>query len=77
MCFWNNIDRRPLFFFTECRVGTYGLECGNECGNCSNSEWCYHVNGSCPNGCDVGVFGDYCDQGTKLEKGIKNISRCI
>lgn len=42
------------------------------CGNCSNGDWCFHMNGSCPNGCDVGVFGDKCDQGTDSTKGIKN-----
>ena len=50
-------------FFKECSDGTYGLECGNLCGNCSNGDRCNHVNGSCPNGCDAGVFGDKCDKG--------------
>lgn len=69
----NNIDTRPLgFFFAECSAGTYGLNCGKVCGNCSNGDWCFHMNGSCPNGCDVGVFGDKCDQGTDSAKGIKN-----
>lgn len=53
-----------LFFFPECDDGTYGLECENACGNCSDGNWCNHMNGSCPNGCDMGVFGDTCDKGS-------------
>ena len=33
------------------------------CGNCSRGDQCNHVNGSCLNGCDVGVYGDKCDKG--------------
>ena len=40
----------------------YGPGCKKTCGNCSNAEQCHHVNGSCLNGCDVGVFGDRCNQ---------------
>ena len=33
------------------------------CGNCSNGEPCYHVDGTCPNGCEAGMYGDRCDLG--------------
>ena len=49
--------------FIECKQFTYGLECNQTCGNCTRGEQCYHVNGSCLSGCDVGVHGDKCDSG--------------
>ena len=33
------------------------------CGNCSNGEPCHHVDGTCPHGCDAGMYGDKCDKG--------------
>ena len=33
------------------------------CGNCSNGEPFHHVEGTCPNGCDAGMYGDKCDLG--------------
>lgn len=38
------------------------------CGKCLNGVKCNHVNGSCPNGCDTGVFSDKCDQGKQKYK---------
>ena len=49
--------------FTECDNKTYGLDCRESCGNCSNGELCHHVDGSCPYACDVGVYGKTCDKG--------------
>ena len=46
-----------------CEQFTYGLECKQACGYCSKGEQCNHVNGSCLNGCDVGVYDDKCDKG--------------
>ena len=54
------------FFVKECKSKQYGFECNQTCGNCSNGEECHHVDGRCLNGCDVGVFGDKCDQGKML-----------
>ena len=50
-------------FFSECTDKRYGPECRNVCQNCLNGEQCHHVNGSCPNGCDKGTYGDNCDIG--------------
>ena len=36
------------------------------CGNCSNREPCHHVDGTCPHGCDAGMYGDKCDLGNKV-----------
>ncbi|XP_062567555.1 multiple epidermal growth factor-like domains protein 11, partial [Saccostrea cucullata] len=46
----------------QCDNNRYGPECNMICGKCGNAEQCNHVNGSCPNGCDVGVQGNKCDQ---------------
>ncbi|XP_078330538.1 uncharacterized protein LOC144624552 [Crassostrea virginica] len=43
-----------------CNVYTYGSDC-TYCGNCSGGVQCNHVTGTCPNGCDAGIYGDKCD----------------
>ena len=50
-------------YFTECDGHTYGLGCKQSCGKCSGGVQCDHVTGSCPNGCDAGMYGDKCDIG--------------
>ena len=52
-----------IFILSECEELTYGLDCNQTCGNCSKEEQCNRVNGSCLNGCDLGVYGDKCDRG--------------
>lgn len=41
------------------------MNCDQICGNCSYGQKCSHVNGSCLNGCAVGVYGDKCDNGKR------------
>ena len=55
-----------LIVIKECGENTYGAECKQSCGNCSNREPCHHVNGSCPSGCDAGAYGDKCDIGSTI-----------
>ena len=56
-----------LFYLTGCNVYTYGSDC-IYCGNCSGGVPCNHVTGTCPNGCDEGIYGDKCDFGSlKIE----------
>ncbi|XP_078329082.1 uncharacterized protein LOC111114425 isoform X2 [Crassostrea virginica] len=43
-----------------CNAYTYGSNCIH-CGNCSGGVQCNHVTGTCPNGCDAGIYGDKCD----------------
>ncbi|XP_078330537.1 uncharacterized protein LOC144624551 [Crassostrea virginica] len=43
-----------------CNIYTYGSDCIH-CGNCSGGVQCNHVTGTCPNGCDAGIYGDKCD----------------
>ena len=41
------------------------MNCDQTCGNCSYGQKCSRVNGSCLNGCAVGVYGDKCDNGKR------------
>ena len=59
-----------LIVIKECGENTYGAECKQSCGNCSNREPCHHVNGSCPSGCDAGAYGDKCDIGSTISYRI-------
>ena len=51
-----------VFYVTGCNVYTFGSDC-KHCGNCSDGVQCNHVTGTCPNGCDAGIYGDKCDLG--------------
>lgn len=51
------LHRLNIFFMTECRGNTFGIDCKQICGNCKNGEQCHEVNGSCPNGCNEGATG--------------------
>lgn len=59
---------RSLVFFisVECGGSTYGTECNELCGHCVNNETCYHVNGSCANGCAAGWENDVCKKSKHL-----------
>ena len=61
-----------LFYVTGCNVYTYGSDCIH-CGNCSDGVHCNHVTGTCPNGCDAGMYGDKCDLGKMRIKFSFNI----
>ena len=43
------------------------------CGNCRNGEPCHHVDGTCPHGCDAGMYGDKCDLGNMSIKFSNDI----
>lgn len=47
-----------------CDNNSYGIECKERCGQCSNGEQCDHRNGNCPNGCGPGFLGDKCTRGS-------------
>ena len=53
-----------VFYVTGCNAYTYGSDCIH-CGNCSGGVQCNHVTGTCPNGCDTGIYGDKCDFGNE------------
>lgn len=60
---------RSYFFFkisVECGGSTYGTDCNESCGHCVNNETCYHVNGSCANGCAAGWENDVCKKSKHL-----------
>lgn len=51
---------------TECKNKTYGPGCLKTCGHCVNGEQCNHVNGTCHNGCEAGIYGSHCQMGISL-----------
>ena len=46
-----------------CENGTYGNDCNNTCGLCTDKESCFHTNGTCLVGCDPGYIGELCKTG--------------
>ena len=60
---YNPYIQEKYDIFTECADNTYGLECTKSCPKCKDSEQCDHVNGSCLNGCEKGIYGVNCDRG--------------
>ena len=52
----------------KCTGNTYGLKCEQSCGKCSGGVQCDYVTGSCPNGCDAGMYGYKCDLGKVIVK---------
>ena len=48
---------------TECKAGSYGINCGASCGSCKSGTVCGRVNGACVQGCDPGYTGTICKQG--------------
>lgn len=46
--------------FSGCDGGSYGNECNETCGNCSDVNQCSHINGTCLTGCYAGYKGDLC-----------------
>lgn len=54
------------YISVECGGSTYGTECNKSCGHCVNNETCYHVNGSCANGCAAGWENDVCKKSKHL-----------
>ena len=56
-----------------CAEGYYGDECSKVCGWCKHADDCYHVNGTCLNGCESGYIDDMC----KTRKYIKTVFSCL
>ena len=46
-----------------CENGTYGNDCNNTCGHCTDKGSCFHTNGTCLVGCDPGYVGELCKTG--------------
>ena len=46
-----------------CENGTYGYDCNNTCGHCTDKESCFHTNGTCRFGCNPGYIGELCKTG--------------
>lgn len=49
-----------VILVSECTKGSYGSGCNETCGHCRHVSQCFHINGSCPTGCDTGYQGGLC-----------------
>ena len=49
-------------YFSACDGGKYGKECKNTCGECMEQEDCFHINGTCLNGCASGYQEFLCNR---------------
>lgn len=65
-------------FGTGCTENTYGFECSQKCGKCRNRSQCNHVTGTCPKGCDKGIYGDKCVSGLSNYHNVtsRNMLHC-
>lgn len=60
-----------IIYITDCDENKYGENCSKSCGNCSGSEQCHHINGTCINGCESGYQGPKCiDSGYIVSRNI-------
>ena len=65
------------YCLSECTPNSYGIDCLENCGNCSTGGNCHHVNGTCLHGCNEGVYGDKCKTGEFVRLYNHNIDKCI
>ena len=49
--------------YSECRNGTFGVDCSQTCGFCLDREPCNKETGVCEVGCAAGYHGDKCTLG--------------
>ena len=59
-------QNKPPFFncfyhiLKDCDAGTFGKDCNSTCGHCVDEETCFHINGTCLDGCVPGFTGEQC-----------------
>ena len=58
-----NTSLLNVYYFLACENSLYGIECNSTCGHCSSQNDCFHENGTCFNGCELGYSGDLCQNG--------------
>lgn len=57
---------------SECQLGYYGENCGNQCSeNCNVTSRCDRFTGNCNRGCKLGWTGNTCDQSEYTVKKSK------
>ena len=64
-------------YVQACENGYYGIECNSTCGQCSFQNDCFHENGTCFNGCELGYSGDLCQNGKVNTKHWTSFKRHI
>ena len=59
-----------FIFFLACSRGAYGTKCHEMCGHCFEEQNCFHIDGTCLNGCDPGYYGVSCKTGTFTSSSV-------
>lgn len=68
--------KNVLNYFIGCDSGTYGQNCSNSCGSCTNKEMCDKVNGICFS-CNPGWNLPFCTEGNGTGQVKMNGNRQI
>ena len=72
-----NSCKQVLFFFLECPIGLYGVNCLQNCSlTCGHPGKCDRVTGHCNGGCQRGWTGVRCEEG-KRQRNNKNANKSI
>ena len=59
-----NYNKIICLCFVECKNGTYGYNCANNCsGHCLNDSPCNKQTGHCDLGCTPGYYKNKCSEG--------------
>jgi hypothetical protein len=61
--FSRNTFYQCILLISGCTFNTYGENCKIPCGHCKDNVSCNSINGSCPEGCTEGWYGEKCDIG--------------
>ena len=57
--------------FSACSDGSFGRNCNEKCGKCLGKEQFDHVNGTCVKGCNPGIYGIMCTEGSVNNVNVK------
>lgn len=63
-----------MYNILVCAKNLYGPRCALTCGSCSNKETCHNIDGTCPHGCDDGVYGEQCQKGKQFRKMLEIVT---
>ena len=51
-----------MFYLSDCKPGTYGTSCIQQCGNCADNVTCDIKTGQCPGNCEPGWYPPMCNR---------------
>lgn len=49
-----------ILWLLGCKTGSFGFDCNETCGHCSEVNHCSDIDGICQTGCKAGYQGDLC-----------------